>query len=114
MNYEVPAIVDSPEYPLDMPPKPSDSDRSDECGTNEACIMHEPEEEGSIDVSTLLGPSSVPAPLYDAVPKDEQGRPSWERLHALVVAVEALVSARCESREPASSSLPLRIRSMTC
>jgi hypothetical protein len=27
------------------------------------------------------------------VPKDEHGHPSWERLHALVTAVEALVSA---------------------
>ena len=27
------------------------------------------------------------------MPKDEHGRPSWERLHALVVAVEALIGA---------------------
>jgi hypothetical protein len=52
--------------------------------------MHEPE---SVDVATLVGPANVPARLQDPMPNDEHGRPSWERLHALVVAVEALVSA---------------------
>lgn len=100
MNCEGSAIVEDPEYPSDMPPKPSDSDRSDECETIEACIMQAAEEEGrdegeepSIDVAELAGPPGLPGPLYDPTPKDENGRPSWERLHALVVAVEALIGA---------------------
>lgn len=51
------------------------------------------DEEPSVDVSTLLGPSSVPAPLLEPAPKDEHGRVDWARLHALVTAVEALVAA---------------------
>ena len=71
-----------------MPPKPSDSDRSDECETTDRYIMHEPEEEGrSLDVSSLLAHSNVPSPLHVPMPKDAHGRPSWERLDALVVAV---------------------------
>ncbi|MBX3223362.1 MAG: hypothetical protein KF795_22810 [Labilithrix sp.] len=52
--------------------------------------MHEDE---SVDVGTLLGPSSVPSALHEPMPKDEDGRPDWVRLHALVVAVEALIGA---------------------
>lgn len=52
---------------------------------------HEPPE--AVSIASLLGPPNLPAPLYDPVPKDEHGRPDWSRLHALVVAVEALMNA---------------------
>lgn len=105
MNYDGSAIVDNPEYPSDMPRKPSDSDRSDDCETIDECIMHEPSEEGrsvevaepSVDVSTLLGPSSIPAALHDA-PRTSAGEVDWVRLHALTVAIEALLSAGLASQ----------------
>ena len=75
--------------PLDTPPKPSDSDPSDECETNEACIMHD---DLGVDVGTLLGPSNVPAPLHDA-PRTSAGEVDWIKLAALVRAVESLVGA---------------------
>ena len=46
-----------------------------------------------VDVATLLGPANVPAPLHEPMPKDEDGRPDWMHLQALVVAVEVLISA---------------------
>ncbi|MCW5832357.1 MAG: hypothetical protein KIS78_07965 [Labilithrix sp.] len=62
--------------------------------------MHEPEEEGSIevaepsvDVSALLGPSSVPAPLHGPMPRDEHGRVDWVRLHHAMLAIENLLAA---------------------
>lgn len=90
MNSDEFAIVGAPGYPLHTGPNPADSDRPDECETIEVCTMHESE---IVDVSSLLGPPGLPAPLYDPIPKDEHGRPDWNRLHALVVAVEALVGA---------------------
>lgn len=86
MNYDGSAIGGPPGYPLDTPPNHADSGRVDVWKTNET--KHE-----SVDVTTLLGPANVPAPLHEPMPRNEHGRPDWTRLHALVVAVEALVSA---------------------
>ncbi len=80
------AIDATPSIPSDMRSNPADSDRSDDSRT----IREAPE---SVAVAELVGPAGLPAPLYDPVPKDDAGRAAWSKLHALVVAVEALVAA---------------------
>lgn len=80
------AIGEEPPTPLDMPPNPADSDRADDSET----IAEDP---ASVDVRALLGAPGVPAPLHDPMPKDEDGRPDWARLAAVIAAVDSLLEA---------------------
>ena len=89
MNYHRSAVDDAPTYPLDTPPKPSESGRSDNRKTNDTCMMHEAAEPACVAGAPVLGSANVLAPPR----KHERGHSSWERLYALVVAVEALLGA---------------------
>jgi len=46
-----------------------------------------------VEIAELLGPPGLPAALYDPLPKTANDQVDWNKLHALVVAVEALVGA---------------------
>lgn len=61
--------------------------------------------EVSVDVTTLLGPSSIPAVLHDP-PRTSAGEVDWTKMYALVVAIEALTSAGLASQaRPLASEL---------